>query len=103
MKRADGKFVVTLKVSGAKVYADGQGKETAAPLNESFDIGLFTAEPGRGKFSAKDVIQIQHLPVHTGVQTFSFVTDKAPLYAGVDPYNKAIDRNSDDNLVKVGS
>jgi aminopeptidase N len=103
VKRADGKFVVTLKVSGAKVYADGQGKETAAPLNESFDIGLFTAEPGRGKFSAKDVIQIQHLPVHTGVQTFSFVTDKAPLYAGVDPYNKAIDRNSDDNLVKVGS
>jgi hypothetical protein len=90
-------------VSGAKVYADGQGKETGAPLNEPFDIGLFTAEPGRAGFTAKDVIQIRRLPVHTGVQTFTFVTDRAPVFAGVDPYNKAIDRNSDDNLVKVAS
>jgi aminopeptidase N len=103
VKRADGRFVVTLKVSAAKVYADGQGKETAAPLNEPFDIGLFTAEPGRAGFGAKNVIQLQRLPVHTGVQTFTFVTDRAPVFAGVDPYNKAIDRNSDDNLVKVGS
>jgi aminopeptidase N len=102
VKRADGKFVVTLKVSGAKVYADGQGKETAAPLNEAFDIGLFTVEPGRTGFNAKDVIEIKHLAIHTGVQSFSFITDRAPAFAGIDPYNKAIDRNSDDNLIKVG-
>jgi aminopeptidase N len=103
VKRADGRFVVTLKVSAAKIYADGQGKETPAPLNEPFDIGLFTAEPGRAGFTARNVIQINHLPVHTGVQTFTFITDKAPVFAGVDPYNKAIDRNSDDNVVKVAS
>jgi hypothetical protein len=28
---------------------------------------------------------------------------KAPLWVGVDPYNKRIDRNSADNLVKVES
>ncbi|MHB8284206.1 MAG: M1 family metallopeptidase, partial [Caulobacteraceae bacterium] len=102
VKRADGRYVVTLKLSAAKVYADGQGKETAAPLNEPFDIGLFTAEPGRAGFSAGSVIELHHLPVHTGVQSFTFVTDRAPSFAGIDPYNKAIDRNSDDNLVKVG-
>jgi hypothetical protein len=35
------------------------------------------------------------------VQTFSFVTTKAPTHVGVDPYNKRIDRNSDDNLAKA--
>jgi hypothetical protein len=31
----------------------------------------------------------------------TFVLDKLPTHVGVDPYNKRIDRNSDDNLTKV--
>ena len=29
------------------------------------------------------------------------MTDKEPNYAGVDPFNKWIDRNSDDNVKEV--
>jgi hypothetical protein len=29
------------------------------------------------------------------------VTKRKPVFAGVDPYNKYIDRNSDDNVVAV--
>jgi ABC-2 type transport system permease protein len=29
------------------------------------------------------------------------IVDQRPAWAGIDPYNKRIDRNSDDNLVKV--
>jgi len=29
--------------------------------------------------------------------------DRKPAFVGVDPYNKRIDRNSDDNVVAVGS
>jgi hypothetical protein len=29
------------------------------------------------------------------------VVDSAPTWVGIDPYNKRIDRNSDDNLTKV--
>ncbi len=36
-----------------------------------------------------------------GDNTFTIVTDKKPLKAGIDPYNKLIDRNSDDNLMTV--
>jgi ABC-2 type transport system permease protein len=36
-----------------------------------------------------------------GRQTVTVTVDKAPLWAGVDPYNKRIDRNSDDNLARV--
>jgi aminopeptidase N len=101
-RRPDGLYDVTLEVSGAKLYADGKGKETGAPLDESFDIGLFAKEPGRADFTAKDVILFQHLPVHSGPQTFHFIVARAPAFAGVDPYNKAIDRNSEDNLARVG-
>jgi hypothetical protein len=31
------------------------------------------------------------------------VTDKAPAFVGVDPFNMRIDRNSNDNVVKVGA
>ncbi len=101
-KRADGKYDVTLTVDAQKKYADGKGKETSAPLNETMDIGLFTAKPGDKGFAAKDVVAYERRPVHSGVQTFTFVTAKAPTFAGVDPYNTVIDRNGDDNTIKVG-
>lgn len=100
-RRADGRWDVTVTVDARKLYADGQGVETPAPLNESFDIGFFTAEPGKGRFDQKDVILLERRPVRTGVQTLRFITARKPLFAGVDPYNKWIDRNSDDNVRAV--
>jgi hypothetical protein len=44
---------------------------------------------------------MQHVPIHTGVQTITVTVAKKPLWAGVDPYNKMIDRNSEDNDIKV--
>jgi aminopeptidase N len=101
-KRADGKFDVTITVDAQKKYADGKGKETAAALNETMDIGLFTAKPGDKGFDAKDVVVYERRPIRSGVQTFTFVTGKAPKFAGIDPYNTVIDRNGDDNTLAVG-
>lgn len=100
-RRADGRWDVTITVDARKLYADGQGKETDAPLNESFDVGLFSAEPGKGRFNEGDVILLERRPIRTGVQTLRFITTKKPSFAGVDPYNKWIDRNSDDNVRTV--
>ncbi|HEX8470723.1 MAG TPA: M1 family aminopeptidase, partial [Brevundimonas sp.] len=102
VQRADGKWDVTLTVDAKKLYADGKGVETPAPLNESIDIGLFTAEPGKKAFDRRSVVVMERRPLHSGVQTFRFVTAVKPTFAGVDPYNKWIDRNSDDNLKAVG-
>lgn len=101
-RRADGRWDVTVTVDARKLYADGKGEETVAPLNESFDVGLFTAEPGKGRFDPSDVILLERRPIRSGVQTLRFVTARKPLFAGVDPYNKWIDRNSDDNVKPVG-
>jgi hypothetical protein len=101
-KRPDGRWDVTLTVEARKLYANGQGKETQAPLTgETVDLGVFTAEPGKKAFSAKDVLYMQRHPVKSGTQVFTVTVDKKPLFAGVDPYNKRIDRNSDDNDIKV--
>jgi len=101
-KRADGKFDVTVTVDAQKKYADGKGKETNAALNETMDIGLFTAKPGDKGFDAKDVVAYERRPIRSGVQTFTFTTAKAPKFAGIDPYNTVIDRNGDDNTLAVG-
>jgi aminopeptidase N len=100
-KRADGRFDVTLDVQARKLYADGTGKETEAPMDEPFDVGVFTAEPGKKDFKADSVLRFERRPIKSGTQTITLTVDKAPTYAGVDPYNKRIDRNSDDNVIKV--
>ena len=101
-KRTDGKFDVTLTISAKKHYADSKGRETDAPMNEPVDVGLFTREPGKKGFAAKDVILMRRVMLKSGVATLSFVIDRAPAFAGVDPYNTMIVRNSDENLKKVG-
>jgi len=101
-RRPDGRWDVTLTVDAKKLYANGQGHETEAPLvDETVDVGVFSAEPGKSKFSAKDVISMQRLPLRSGVQSFTVTVARKPLFAGVDPYNKRIDRNSEDNDIKV--
>jgi ABC-2 type transport system permease protein len=100
-RRADGRWDVTVTVDARKLYADGKGVETAAPLNESMDVGLFTAEPGKGVFDETNVVLMERRTIRSGVQTLRFVTDRKPTFAGVDPYNKWIDRNSDDNVRSV--
>jgi hypothetical protein len=100
-KRPDGKYDVSFSIDAKKLYADGKGKETESPLNEAFDIGIFTAEPGKNGYTRDAVLLMHRMLLSTGVQTLTYTVDKPPVYVGVDPYNMRIDRNSNDNLCKV--
>lgn len=100
-KLPDGKYEITFKVQGRKLYADGQGRETEAPLDEPFDVGAFTAEPGKKGYTREAVLLMERRQMKTGEQMVTLVVDKAPRFVGVDPYNKRIDRNSDDNITSV--
>jgi aminopeptidase N len=102
--RKDGRFDVALTVKARKLYADGKGKETEAPIaaDDSFDVGLFAARPGKKDFGAGSVILFERRPLKSGTQVLRFVTDRAPKFGGADPYNKRIDRDSDDNVVQAG-
>ena len=101
VKRPDGKYDVTFTVEAHKFYADGKGKETEVPFDQPVDLGLFTAKPGEGAFGAANVVQFERRQVTTGVHKVTFTVAKKPSFVGVDPYNKWIDRDSEDNLAEV--
>jgi aminopeptidase N len=100
--RRDGNgWVTTMTVAAGKFYADGKGAETKARLAEPIEVGLFTARPGIGAFAQKDVIVMKREPVRDGEQRIVIRSKHRPAFAGVDPYNYYVDRNSDDNLAAV--
>jgi len=98
---ADGKWNVAIDVDARKRYADAKGVETEAPLDGSIDIGVFTAEPGKNDFTEDSVLSLQKQRVHSGKQTFNVVVDKEPAFVGFDPYNKYVDRDPEDNVLKA--
>jgi ABC-2 type transport system permease protein len=95
-KRADGKYLVTLTVQARKVQADGNGVETAMPLADYIDIGVFT-----GKKDEEKPLAMRREKFTQDHQTFTIVVDEPPTRAGIDPYNKLIDRIADDNMIDV--
>jgi ABC-2 type transport system permease protein len=99
----DGKWNVAIDLEARKLYADAKGEETEAPLEGEFDIGVFTAEPGKPGFSQGSVLYMQRQRLTSGRHTLNIVVDQQPKFVGVDPYNKYVDRNSDDNLLAVAS
>ena len=102
-KLADGRWQTTLAVRARKLYVDGQGKETSTPLDGNFEIGLFKAEPGKSDFTRESVLRFERRNLRDGDQKIVLYSAEKPAFAGVDPYNKRIDRDADDNVLRIGS
>jgi ABC-2 type transport system permease protein len=96
VERPDHKYNVTLKISSQKKKADGSGNETPMPLHDLIDIGVFSGT----KDNLKRLSLEKHWITHES-ETFEMVVDEKPTLAGIDPYNKLIDRNPGDNLIEV--
>ena len=92
----DHKYKVTMVVEAHKLKADGSGNETPEKMNDLIDIGVFT-----GPRETEKPLYLQKQLVHDGKQTFEVVVDQMPLRAGIDPLNKLIDRDADDNEIEV--
>jgi len=99
-KRSDGKYDVTLKLHAAKRYADGKGKETAGRLDDWMEVGVFARAPS-GKEADEKVLYLRRHHITSENPVITVVVDEAPYEAGLDPYNKLIDRVSDDNRKHV--
>jgi aminopeptidase N len=97
-RRGDGKWDVLVPVDARKYSVDARGVESETTLAERIEVGLFTVEPGSDAFDSKNVIVMERRPIHSGAQVLKFVTDRRPTYAGIDPHNYYIDRNSRDNV-----
>jgi ABC-type transport system involved in multi-copper enzyme maturation permease subunit len=95
-KTPNGKYKVTLEVQARKVQADGNGAETPLPLADYIEIGVFS-----GKKDEEKPLYLKKEKLTEERKTFEIIVDHAPTLAGIDPYNKLIDRNADDNMIDI--
>jgi hypothetical protein len=94
----DGRYEVRLEVQARKVQGDGNGVETPMPLSDYIDIGVF-----KGLKDEEQPLYMRREKITQERQTFTIVVNERPTRAGIDPYNKLIDRIPDDNMIDVGS
>ena len=93
---ADHKFKVNLAVQARKVKADGNGNETPMPLNDYIEIGVF-----KGAKDEEQPLYLKKEKLTREENTFEIVVDEMPTRAGIDPYNKLVDRIVDDNMIDI--
>lgn len=103
-KVTDNQYLVTLKVYTNKTYADSTGKESAGIYyNDRIDIGIFAKDTLN---TAKRLVVVplllqKHTFSKAGEQQLTFTVNGVPEKAGIDPFNKLIDRIASDNQVKI--
>ncbi len=89
----NGKYQVNLTVEAKKFRADGKGQESSIPVNDWMDIGVLDSD---GKY-----LYLQKQKIDQEKTDITITVDKKPAQAGIDPLDKLIDRNPDDNVTAV--
>ena len=97
---ADGKFQLNLILHADKLVADDKGVETTQALAEQIDIGVFSVDPDQTT-GESGVIYLKKHQLVTGENSIELVLDQKPLYVGVDPFVRLIDRDGADNIRKL--
>jgi hypothetical protein len=80
------------------VVADSLGRETALPLGEPVEIGIFA--PARAGEVLGKTLYLQKHRIRSGRQTITVVVPAQPARAGIDPYN-LLDWEEGDNIEGV--
>jgi hypothetical protein len=96
-----GKWRVSVTLRARKLEATEKGEEKEVPMNNFVDIGLFSSNPADTEFLSSDVILLQRQRLVSGNQTIEFIVSRKPAFAGINPYNKLIERNTDDNILAL--
>ncbi len=95
-----GDYEVTMTVSAARYEADSEGREKEAKLDEWVDVALFTGDPEDLSDDTKVIYSDKH-KLTSGDNTITVTVSEKPVYVGVDPFVKLIDRDSGDNVLKL--
>ncbi|HEX7705159.1 MAG TPA: M1 family aminopeptidase [Thermoanaerobaculia bacterium] len=87
---ADGRHVVTITVASTKFRGDEKGEEKEVPVDDMIDIGVLGAND--------EVLFLEKRRITKPLETFEITVSGKPVKAGIDPFNKLIDRNPKDNV-----
>jgi hypothetical protein len=92
-------YKVTLTVNVGKVWIDQKGNDIEAKnMNDYIDIGVFGANTTNkeGRLIVNPLYLKRH-KLTAGKHTITMIVKGKPVNAGIDPYNKLIDRLMGDN------
>jgi len=98
----NGSWKVSMDLSAAQYEADGQGQETEVDMAMELDIAIFP-EAGKdlGDFDLPEPIYIERRIIVGGDLHLEFEVSEKPVKVGIDPYNKMVDKNPNDNIKLV--
>ena len=99
----NGQYRVKLYLRTATEYYDKSGKETAKGKGPVIaDIAVLTDDnKNKDGMTTKVPLLMQKRSLTPGEHVIEVTVKGKPVKAGIDPYNKLLDRVSDDNLVNV--
>ncbi len=98
-QRPDGTWNVHLVLRAKKLKGDSVGNTREVPVADYMDVGIFGGRVAGQKLGEPLLVKKVHI---TGnVTTMDFIVPKEPKRAGIDPYNKLIDRTPEDNAIAV--
>ena len=100
IKNQDGTYSVTFTVEAKKVYSDSVGIQTPAILNDWLEVGILGDTEING-IEHEVPIYVEKVIIADSLTTYTFNVDQKPTKAGIDPMNKFVDRDIDDNMIRV--
>jgi ABC-2 type transport system permease protein len=113
-KLPNGKFQVKVVIEAKKVYADSLGNEKPQALQDWIDVGVFVKKDKKqgaentqlsntnsNSFALGKPLYFKKHKFTNGKTTLEITVDEEPTQAGIDPYNKLIDRTPKDNIRDV--
>ena len=93
-KRPDGKYAVRFDVTAMKLRSDEEGEEKQVPIDDWIDVGVFAE--GKNDQLGKPLF-VEKRRITKGQERFEIIVSEKPARAGIDPFNKLIDRDPGDN------
>lgn len=94
---SEDRYLVKLDLSTKKMESDSLGLSTQVSINDWIDIGIYA----QNEDGDERLIYMKKHQFTNDETSLEITVDKKPSSAGVDPLNKLIDRNPDDNTKKV--
>ncbi len=102
-KTDDSRYKVTLKVDVKKfrVRPNQMGREEEIGVDDYMDIGVFSGRSENNISPGKKVLYLEKHRITENNTSIEIVVDEMPWKAGIDPYNKLIDKTPENNIRKV--
>ena len=97
-KLPNGQYRVQFTVDTKKLYADSLGNETPdLKARDLIDVGVMGRKKIKGEWLTVPIM-VQKRRLTPGLNRLEFTVPEKPDRVGIDPYNKLIDRNPNDNV-----